>query len=148
MNIRRILLTGFGSGYLPVMPGTWGSVVGLLVFIPLIKISLPAAVILWLIFLFFPAGEVDTMEKELGKDPSIIVMDEILGVSIPLFFLEPGWVTVPLIFFLFRLFDIYKPFGINKLQKFPGAAGVILDDLAAGVISGLLSYLIIYLGVL
>lgn len=129
-------------GYWGKAPGTNGSLVGLalytVLFFPqhiamevlLLVVTVTAAILL--------CGE---GEKRLKKrDPGEIILDEV--VAIPLCFLgmktqmvESGFVWLYMVagFGLFRLFDIVKPLGIRKLQKYPGGIGVVLDDLAAAV---------------
>jgi phosphatidylglycerophosphatase A len=134
--------TGLGSGLLPKAPGTWGS---LAVLAPawgaMYWFGLAGLVVLLATCLaggFAAAGQ---FEKQFGKDPSIFVMDEWAGQLIPLFvlFLIPElsasgtiftWIAA---FGLFRFFDILKPLGIDRLQGFSGAAGIMFDDILAGI---------------
>ena len=69
------------------------------------------------------------------KDPSEIVIDEAVGLFVVFCFLPVNYKTLLLGFCLFRLFDISKPFGISLLEKLPGAWGVMLDDVAAGLLA-------------
>ena len=129
-------------GHWGIAPGTNGTVVGLLlytaVFFPL-GIATEALVIAGmavLAILFCDEGE-RRLQK---RDPGEIIIDEI--VAVPLCFIgmkgqmiDSGYAWLYLVagFFIFRAFDIIKPFGINRLQKYPGGLGVVLDDLAAAV---------------
>ncbi|MFI5387586.1 MAG: phosphatidylglycerophosphatase A, partial [Fimbriimonadales bacterium] len=79
------------------------------------------------------------------KDPSPVVIDEVAGqllASAPTaMFLGPRRVTLLVISFaLFRLFDIWKPWPIRRLEKLPGGWGIMLDDVAAGILAGFLTY--------
>jgi phosphatidylglycerophosphatase A len=82
------------------------------------------------------AGEA---EKTLGdKDPGCIVIDEIAGMAVTFFALDFSWAVAIAGFALFRFFDVLKPFPIRYLEKrYGGGFGVVIDDVAAGVISNL-----------
>jgi len=67
------------------------------------------------------------------KDPRVIVIDEIAGFMVANFAAPLGIVVVILAFVLFRFFDIVKPFPISKLERLPGGAGIVLDDVMAGL---------------
>ena len=142
MPMRKIILflaSGFGSGYLPAVPGTWGSLVGLLLYWPLQRLAplpLVATVFTLAILSCWIAG---LAEKFLGaKDPGIIVIDEIAGIFFSLIFVPFSWKTAVAGFFLFRIFDIWKPFPARLIQdKLPGGWGVVGDDLMAGIYANL-----------
>ena len=132
-----------GVGYLPLMPGTFGSLLAVGIFLLVAKIatgSLLVAVVLVLILVSAVVGiwAGTRTEQLLGrKDPGKIVVDEVAGQFIALFpiTLFTTWsitaVIVSLI--LFRFFDIVKPYPANRLQDLKGGAGVMFDDLVAGV---------------
>ena len=72
-------------------------------------------------------------EKTLGHDASPIVIDEVLGQMITLWFVPRSWPWVLAAFFLFRLFDIWKPLGAREAQNLPGGWGIVADDVLAGI---------------
>lgn len=128
------LATGFGSGYAPVAPGTFGSAVGLVLAWPLLCLPLPA-------YLAATAGVAGAGIVAAGhaeghfraKDPGPIVIDEIAGMLVTLAGVAPGWVNLIAGFLLFRLFDIFKPFPCRWAERrFAGGLGVMADDLFAG----------------
>ncbi|MBN1783322.1 phosphatidylglycerophosphatase A [bacterium] len=138
--INRLIATGFYSGYSPIAPGTAGSAVALLIFwfVPFLRAwNLLAAC---LVFLFLGVRSATEVEKMAGKkDPGIIVIDEIVGMWLSLLFLPAAmhavwWIAA---FFLFRLFDIVKPFPADSSQKLQGGWGVMIDDVIAGVYANL-----------
>ncbi len=98
-------------------------------------------IILIVLFLLglYTAGEI---EKERGKDPSIVVIDEIVGMGISVLFLPRNWVLFLIAFFLFRIFDIVKPPPIMRSQKMPGALGIMIDDVIAGIYALILTHLL------
>lgn len=80
------------------------------------------------------------------RDPGIIVIDEIVGFMIANFGAPPSVAIVTLAFVLFRFFDIMKPFPMSKLEKLPGGAGIVLDDVMAGLYTFLVLRLILAWG--
>jgi phosphatidylglycerophosphatase A len=145
--VRRLavlLATGFGIGRLPVAPATWASAaVALLLFLlpdaarnpfPLGLTALAALpVAVW---------SSHEAEKELGRDAHPIVVDEVVGMLVAVWAVPHAAGASPALllaaaFFLFRIFDILKPFPIRQSQALPGGWGVVVDDLLAGVATNL-----------
>ncbi len=129
--------TGLYSGYLPKAPGTWGSLAGLLLFLPLRTLPLPVygAVVLALLILGISAA--GAAEKILDQsDPGVVVIDEIVGILITLFAApDKPWIWLAG-FLIFRFFDILKPFPIRLIdQRFKGGYGIMFDDVMAGLYS-------------
>ncbi len=138
MNIfARIVATFFGSGFCPIAPGTAASFITALLYMFLLSgLSGPvqALIIVTLFFVGVPAAS--RYSAELGrKDPGRIVIDEACGQLIALFMLPPDPVSVAASFFLFRIFDIIKPYPIRKLEGFPRGWGIMADDVGAGLVS-------------
>jgi phosphatidylglycerophosphatase A len=130
-----LIATGLYSGYLPKAPGTWGSLVGLLLFLLLQKLNLPVylAVIAGLFIVgSFAAGETEKILD--NRDPGIVVIDEIVGILVAFIAIPVTPLTLALGFLLFRFFDIVKPFPIRFVdQRFHGGLGIMLDDVFAGI---------------
>ena len=142
-----IIGAGFGSGFWPWGPGTAGAVLAVLVWLVLGAWLSPMAlfvVTLLLVLLFTALGTWATarLEPFWGEDPSRVVVDEMVGVWIPLL-LADGWRQAVMALLLFRFFDIVKPLGIRALDRRHGAFWVMADDLLAGVYSAVVLYLII-----
>lgn len=141
--LKELLATGFFTGYIPVMPGTMGTLVGVLIYIFLSPIA--AGYYLILILLIIVAVKVsDYAEKSIfkTKDPPHIVIDEIVGfllamVSFPFQPTLDGIKYLVIGFVLFRVLDIWKPYPIRQSQKLEGGLGVVMDDLLAGVYTNL-----------
>ncbi len=143
---RRVILgaTTFGPIGQLKAPGTWGSVVGILLF-TLVFAYLPPVpyLLLSLLFIFLAVPLCEEAEIRLGRrDPGCVILDEC--VAIPICFLgipfqpgEPAWAWILAGFALFRFFDILKPLGISKLQSLGGGWGVVADDIAAAVASNI-----------
>jgi len=132
-----LIATGFYSGYLPKAPGTWGSLVGLLLFFLLHTLDLQiylAVVAAIFVIGTFAAGEAEKIMDR--KDPGLVVIDEIVGMLITMIAIPATPMTMALGFILFRIFDIWKPFPVNFFdQRFHGGLGIMLDDVMAGIYS-------------
>lgn len=134
-----LFATGFGVGYLPKIPGTIGSILGVILFMLLTSVSFQVKVVVLLFMFFLGAMAAAKIENYSGKkDNQIIVIDEIVGVWVTLLFAPEGveWVLASLI--LFRIMDIAKPYPIRKLESLNKGYGVMLDDILAGVFAGII----------
>ncbi len=143
--MRQIIIffaTGAWSGYAPIAPGTAGSIVGLIIaclLAPSARRS-PAAFLMGFVIVFVAAcwiaGEAEKLFGE--QDSSRIVIDEVLGMVATMFLIPIGWISLVAGFALFRIFDIIKPFPASYLDRhLHGGAGVMLDDIAAGIYANL-----------
>ena len=132
-----LIATGFYSGFLPKAPGTWGSLVGLLLFFLLHTLSLPVylAIVAGLFLVgSFAAGEAEKIMDH--KDPGLVVIDEIVGMLITMIGVPATPLAMTLGFILFRIFDIAKPYPIHLVdQRLHGGLGIMLDDVIAGFYS-------------
>jgi len=146
-----LLATGAGIGMIPAAPGTWASAATLVLAWVLVRGGGGSTAALALLGGALAAGAVGVLasgrvEDACGlKDPGEIVIDEIAGqalASVPCVWKAASGPVWPWIvsFALFRLFDVWKPGPIRKLQDLPGGVGVVADDVAAGVAAGLLTY--------
>ncbi|MGM0381840.1 MAG: phosphatidylglycerophosphatase A family protein [bacterium] len=146
-NLWLFLARGANLGLLPFMPGTWGTLGGLVCFIPihlLLKnndIILGGAV-LFVIAVSFPLSAVGI--KFYGhQDPAPVVIDEIAGLFLALYpfvwtFYWPNfWWAYLIGFVFFRLYDALKVFPVNIAERLPGMWGVVMDDLVAGFLANL-----------
>lgn len=139
-NPIHYLSCGLGSGLLPRMPGTWGSLMAIPFFYVFSHFLLWQYILLLLITFGVGVALCGYSEKAFGKkDHSSIVWDEMVGMWITLCHAPFRWDVVIIGFILFRFFDIFKPWPISWLQKrLPGGWGVMTDDAAAGVAAWLL----------
>ncbi len=168
--LSRLVVTFFGSGMLPKMPGTYGSLAAAVVAYPLALLSAnfwPLRYECWELgtlksfdaygFFFLASlvvffGAVPFVKKAMRntgiEDPGWIVIDEVCGMWMALALVssesvvEHPWLLL-VAFALFRFFDILKPLGIHRLERLPGAWGVMADDLLGGVYSGIILFLIV-----
>jgi len=134
-RLVHFLAFGLGAGYLPKVPGTFGTLVG----IPVYLLMQPLAAWLYAVFVFalFGVGVwiCALTERDLGvHDHPGIVWDEIVGFLITMFLAPSGWVWIVLGFLMFRLFDIWKPWPIRQIERrIQGGLGNMLDDALAAV---------------
>ena len=131
--------TFFGIGHMRPGPGTWASAATMLLWAALAHaLPLPArapavvAVATVVALIGIPAAT-RVARASARKDPSFVVIDEVAGQLIALIAVPLAWKTFLAGFILFRVFDILKPFPVRQLERLPEGAGIVLDDVAAGI---------------
>lgn len=136
-----MVATFFGSGWCKPAPGTWGSGAALLLWAAYGYFAHPsphALVIALLIgtavsIIFgVPAATIASRESGM-EDPRFVVIDEVAGQWIALIGSAVTWQHGLLALFLFRFFDVLKPYPIRKLEKLPEGWGIVFDDVLAGI---------------
>jgi phosphatidylglycerophosphatase A len=138
MNMWQFAATFFYLGKLPFAPGSWGSLGALILWI-----FLPSSYILQMIMiiLLFSIGVISSKKMAAAMndyDPSEVVIDEAVGMWIALFMLPHSIAIYSMAFILFRIFDIFKPSYIYRVQNLPGGWGIMMDDVLAGIIAWLI----------
>ena len=160
IDFLALALATCGVGYLPLAPGTWGSMVGVIVYLLIyaaetrlgiyfLRNSLNAEQIsAWIyalnavLFIGFCligfAASSRTAHILQQKDPQKVVVDEVLGQLLVFMFIpfDVHWYFVAAGFLFFRLFDIWKPYPVRTLEILPGGLGICADDLLAGIYGG------------
>jgi phosphatidylglycerophosphatase A len=133
VSAALVLATCFGVGYVPVAPGTVGSLAGLVLWVVLPhSIQVQAAVIL----VIFAGGAWASGLAEQhfrATDPAPVVIDEVMGMLITLFMNPVGWLGAIAAFCLFRFFDVIKPYPADRLEQLAGGVGVMADDFMAAI---------------
>ena len=149
MRIKELLIkalcTFFGVGFLPFMPGTFGSLAGLLIYF-LIKNNFAhyiLATVLLTALGFMVSGAAEGIFKK--KDPSCVVIDEVAGMLLSLLFIPYDIKWVIAAFFIFRILDTLKPYPAGQLQEVKGSAGIMLDDIIAAVYTNILLQIVVRL---
>lgn len=154
-----------GVGYLPLAPGTWGSLLAIGIYFGLqsftfrlIRISaslrgvsrfspwsvfIAVELVFLSVVILLGIWAASRTEKLLArKDPGKVVIDEVAGQLIALLpivrFLDPGWITIISAFLLFRLFDIVKPYPARRLESLESGLGIMADDIVAGAYAAVL----------
>ena len=145
LRLSTFFCTIFMIGNIKYMPGTFGSLVGVLVGINF-KNLLPITIYLSIIIIItiIAVLAIDIYQNSYGKeDRSEIIIDEFIGQQIPLLFIELTLINIMLSFLFFRFFDIFKIFPCNYVDNnFKNSIGVITDDLIAGIQAIVVIYLI------
>ena len=159
-NFNTLFVTMFGLGKIKIIPGTFGSlatIIMLYIFFHLIKIS-SHIILLFLIsvFIYSFIAVASYIKESENKDPKEVIIDEFIGQSIPIYLYEIAHETTKqineilffyfIMFILFRVFDISKPYPISYYDKnFKNSFGVIMDDVCAGlyVVAVLVFYMVL-----
>jgi phosphatidylglycerophosphatase A len=150
--IPRSIVTNIATcgpvGTLMKAPGTWGSVIGIFLFVAVfMNLSNLFYLVLLLMLTYLAMGICNEAEIRFGKkDPGFVIIDEVIAIPFCFAFLFPPdaattillWPWLLLGFLLFRLFDITKPLFIGQLQKIGGGFGVVIDDVAAAIVTNII----------
>jgi phosphatidylglycerophosphatase A len=149
-SFPQLIATGFGLGYLPIFPGTWGSLATAVAVYGLYQLPFPHifGIHLALALLLFPVAWYcsEKASRAMGTaDPSVVVIDEVFGQALALLFVPVTLTTVIIGLILFRIFDIFKPFPVSSAERLHGGLGIVADDLIAGVYAGLVLLLLFLL---
>ena len=137
MFLSKAITTLFGAGYIKYAPGTIGTILTVLIWY-LINSTFGQIYFLGL-FIILSISSYYFIKKYLSvynkKDPQEIIVDEFIGVSIPLLFISSyqSYFEILLVFVSFRIFDIFKIYPVNKAEILDGPIGIILDDVIAGI---------------
>lgn len=147
-RLCKMIASVFYIGYLPVAPGTLGSMSAIILYSFVYRnfIVMSSVTIAVIILGFLTSGRVEKIFKE--RDPDEIVIDEFAGMLISLYRLPPTMGYVVTAFILFRFFDIVKPKPISSLEKLKGSLGIMSDDLIAGVYTNIILQIVYILNLL
>jgi len=148
-----LVIATCGVGYLPLMPGTYGSLVAVGIFLGLTQVAkgnaLIAVVVVLIVAVTFAGIWAGSRTETISgrKDPGKVVVDEVAGQLISLFPLTlfARWSSVAVIisFILFRFFDIVKPYPARRFEALKGGLGIMCDDLVAGVYGAVITSIIL-----
>ncbi len=145
LTFYKVIATGLGSGLSPFAPGTMGAILAWCIWY-ILSLVLPigqcwcATVALTVVLTLVGIPASGAMERLWGNDPKQVVVDEMVGTWIALLAITDEcsiWWSVAALG-LFRIFDIFKPLGIRRLEALGGGLGIMADDILAGVYSALL----------
>src|SRR2546423_3165687 len=144
------IATFFGSGFLRPGPGTWASAFTCLLWYLAVRNftvsyahTVAAGGAIFATLIGIPAATVVARESQ-KKDPGFVVIDEVAGQFLPLMFAPVNWKYLFASFILFRCFDIIKPPPVRQLELLPEGAGIIFDDIGAGVYALLVLFLLVH----
>jgi phosphatidylglycerophosphatase A len=141
---------GFGSGLIPFMPGTLGSLAAIPLVIGFTMLPIFAQVLIVIILSVLGIVICDKVSQDLGvHDHGAIVWDEIVGMLVVFIAVPLSWQAVLLGFLLFRIFDILKPWPISFLDKHVhGGFGIMIDDIIAAIFAAVLMHLSLWIGII
>ncbi len=140
--MRKIFLTFFYTGLLPKAPGTWGTIAGAIFAVLIVHfLSIQTLLLCTILITIIAIKEIDKEEKESGiHDSSEIVIDEVAGIWLAISMSGATLTQIVLCILYFRLFDIWKPSVIGRIDReVKGGVGVMGDDLLAGVFAAICS---------
>ena len=127
------------AGYAPIAPGTFGSAVGVLIYLGTSRLSLQQQLLIIIAVTLAGIWAADVAARHFGKgDPSHVVIDEVAGQLLTFAGLAISWPGIIAGFLLFRLLDIIKPWPARQLEGLHGGLGIMADDLMAAVYANLL----------
>jgi len=133
-KIVLVLSTWFGTGLLPIAPGTFGTLATVPLILVLDNLGTTYKVLSLMIAIVVAVWASGRHQELLGQsDPGEIVIDEVAGFLLTMLFLPCSWLAIGLGFIFFRLFDILKPYPIRQTERIRGGFGVVIDDLVAGL---------------
>jgi phosphatidylglycerophosphatase A len=149
-----LVATVFGVGRLRPGPGTWGSAVTVGLWAALAhalapSLRTPVAITLAVLVTLIGIPAATRVARGFGaKDPQFVVIDEVAGQLVALIAVPLGWESFLAAFILFRAFDIVKPPPVRQLEAIPEGAGIVLDDVAAGLYALAMMHLLLHFGLL
>jgi len=145
-KIALIIAVWFGMGVFPGIPGTIGSIGAVPVYMLMSLFEATYQIIFVLIITILAIWSSDRAEQLIGNnDPGLIVVDEVSGFLLTVLFIPLTFFNVVAGLFLFRLFDIIKPYPIKRIERLRGGFGIVFDDIFAGFYAHLSLLLILYL---
>jgi len=149
-----LVATFFGIGRLRPGPGSWASATTVLLWAALaatlaVSLRTPVAVGFALVTTMIGIPAATQVARGCGKkDPQFVVIDEVAGQLVTLIGVPLGWKSLLAGFILFRAFDIVKPPPVRQLEALPEGAGIVLDDIAAGLYAFVVMHLLLHFGLL
>ncbi len=144
-RLQTVIGTGFFTGYSPIAPGTAGSLLTLLILWLLPDFNPLTELIVCIILYAAGIWSASALEKEWGKDPGRVTIDEVAGMAFALFALPKTiWIWLSA-FILFRIFDIFKPGPVKTAEFLPGAYGIMADDIAAGIMANIACWVLLWI---
>ena len=147
IRLAFAIATVFKAGYIPIAPGTVGSIIGLLVFW-LIKDYTSFTIEMFVAAALFFAGvwASTIVEQVLERhDPGVVIVDEVVGMLVALMLLPPTITVMFLAFLLFRVFDIIKPYPARWCEQLSRGWGIMMADVVAGLYVNVLIHIILWI---
>ena len=148
INLNKLISTFFFFGYFPKLPGTFGTLGGVFLYILIFHYFKISNIHFLIVIIIIILLSIYTSDKSIkffhNSDPKEVVIDEVAGFFVTMLFVPFSIVNIIIGFLLFRLFDVSKLFFVKKLERLPGGVGITMDDVGAGIISNVLLQIMIY----
>lgn len=136
VSAAQFVATAGGLGRIPLAPGTVGSVIGVALCLPLLRLGWPMHLAAAVALCAVAVAVSGRAAAELGQpDPPRVIIDEIAGMAVAMVALPLQWYDLGAVFLLFRLFDVVKPAPLPRLERLGGGLGIVADDVAAGALA-------------
>jgi len=149
-----LIATFLGIGNLSPGPGTWASAATVMIWSGIAfelppSLRIPAAIFLAVLITLIGIPAATRVSRSFAlKDPSFVVIDEVAGQLIALIGVPVAWKSFLVSFILFRVFDIVKPPPVRQLERLPEGVGIVLDDVAAGILALFVMHLLLHFALL
>ena len=138
-TLIKALASGFGLGFIPFAPGTFGTLLGILLLLPFSLLTPLWYIIATIILIIISSLISEKAEKIFKKkDASMIVIDEVAGFIVTMALIKPSLYSVLIGFVYFRFFDIVKVWPARAFDKMQGGFAVVMDDVVAGIFANIL----------
>jgi phosphatidylglycerophosphatase A len=153
-SCAMLVATFFGIGRLRPGPGTWGSAATVILWSAIAyalpaTLRLPVSIAFAFLITLIGIPTATRVSRTTGaKDPQFVVIDEVAGQLVALIGVPFEWKSFVAAFILFRVFDILKPPPVRQLEAIPEGAGIVLDDVAAGLYALAIMHLLLHFGLL
>ena len=143
-KLQTMLATFFYIGYLPVAPGSIATLAGIALSYAVANNPNVYILVTLLVTIvgFMVSGQAEALTGK--KDPGCIVIDEVAGVMIAFYALPQTWPVMWTAFFVFRAFDMFKIYPGNKFEGMKGSAGIMLDDVIAGIYTNIVMQIVLH----
>ncbi len=145
-QLAKLIASFFYVGFVPLIPGTFGSLAAFAIYFPLRQLDDWRIYGLCVIVIVFVGVWASHRAEQDSKiiDPSFVVIDEVAGQLITLFLIPFSWYALISGFVLFRILDIVKPPPARKAEDLPGGWGIMMDDVIAGVYGNIILSIAIF----
>ena len=141
--VARAFASSFGIGFFPFLPGTVASVIGVFLYLLVFRSLFLYGGSVFFVFVVGLFASRRSLQTTTEKDPSWIVIDEVLGMMLSLFLIPPRIPFLIFGFILFRFFDSIKAWPLDRLELLHGEWGILLDDVGAGIYANLILQIVL-----
>ncbi|MEK7818827.1 MAG: phosphatidylglycerophosphatase A [Bacteroidota bacterium] len=143
--IEKLFATGFFTGYFPIAPGTFASLLATIIFYFFFSNNLILSLVVILFFLLIGIWLANKFDNFYGDDPSIVTIDEFVGMWISLLLLPINFKIYFLAFIIFRIFDIVKLWPASYFDRKRSGKAIMFDDIVAGIFTNISIRFLIYI---